>query len=135
MIDIENEVFDYFAAAMRAKFGADLYVTGEYNDVPSQFPCVALEEKDNASKESTQAGNSTENHATLLYELNVYSNLLVGKKQQCKDLLAYADGLLAGLGFTRIMSSPVPNLSDTTIYRKTARYRAVVDKNKTFYGR
>ena len=76
-----------------------------------------------------------ENHSTLMYEVNVYSNKKTGKKTECKKIITLVDEAMSALGFTRIMLQPIPNMDDATIYRMTARYRAVVSKDKVIFRR
>lgn len=134
MIDIESEVFGAVAAELRTKW-PKLYMVGEYVRTPKSFPCVSLEERDNSVLSRTQTGSEIENHATLMYEANVYSNKANGKKAECRAIATALDAAMARLGFTRIMMNPIPNMDDATIYRITARYRAVVGKDKTIYRR
>lgn len=134
MIDIENEIFNAVAVAARTQF-SDIYISGEYVKSPSSFPCVSLVEIDNAVKYDTQSSTENENHAEIMYELNVYSNKTKGKKSECKEIAAYIDGVLISLGFSRTMLTPIPNMDDATIYRITGRYKAIVSKNKTIYRR
>ena len=85
MIDIESQVFDRIATRLRETFDG-IYVTGEYVKTPSSFPAVSLVEMDNTPLTRTQTSDSVENHAVLMYELNVYSNKTAGKKTECKRL-------------------------------------------------
>ncbi len=133
MIDIENAVFTEVATALRANFpGITVESVTTYS--PSKFPCVCIEETDNYSLLSTRDTASNENHATVVYEVNVYSNKAKGKKTEAKAILAAVDSVLNGLGFTRTTKTPI-NLDDATKYRVFARYRAVVSTNKTIYRR
>lgn len=133
MIDIENAVFTEVATALRADFpGITVESVTTYS--PSKFPCVCIEETDNYSLLSTRDTASNENHATVVYEVNVYSNKAKGKKTEAKAILAAVDSVLNGLGFTRTTKTPI-NLDDATKYRVFARYRAVVSTNKTIYRR
>lgn len=125
MIDAENEFFTAVATELRAAFPG-IFVTGEYVREPASFPCVSIEEKNNAVWRNTRTGTSLENHATVMYEVNVYSNLINGKKQEAKAIMAVADEVFARLNMSRIMTSPVPNLADATIYRLTARFQGIV---------
>ena len=68
-----------------------------------------------------------EQFATLMYEINVYSNKTSGKKTECKNIMDSIDRILYGMNFTRISRTPVPNLEDSSIYRITARYRVETD--------
>lgn len=134
IIDLEAEIFSEVAKKVRTKF-PNIYVTGEYVKSPSSFPCVSLVEVDNATFRNTQTTEGKENHAAVVYELNVYSNKTKGKKAECKEIAAFIDDLMMGLNFTRTMLEPVPNQDGATIYRMLGRYRAVVSKNKTIYRR
>ena len=134
MINVESEIFDIVATAVRNAYPG-IYMIGEYVKSPSKFPCVSLVEIDNSAYRRTQTDSSVENHAELMYELNVYSNKKSGKKSECKAIAALIDNEMAALGFSRSMLQPIPNMDDATIYRVTGRYRAVVSKDKIIYRR
>lgn len=134
MIDIENELFEVIATTVRNKY-PKIFITGEYVKAPSVFPCVSIIEIDNQVNRNTRDSGNIENHAQVLYEVNVYSNKTSGKKSECKAIISLIDTRLSELGFTRLMLYPIPNLENATIYRMVARYRAVVSKDKTIYRR
>lgn len=132
MIDIENEVFSRVSKALKGKFSS-VYVTGEYAKTPPTFPAVSLIEMDNTAYEFTRDSGSNENHISVMYEANVYSNKKTGRKTECKSIISALDDEMMSLGFNRTFCEPIPN-EDATIYRMTARYRAIVSKNKTIYN-
>ena len=134
MIDIENEIFTIVANAVRTVY-PDIYMTGEYVKSPTIFPCVSLVEMDNQAYTKTQSSDSGENHADLMYELDIYSNKKSGKKSECKKIASLIDNEMAALNFSRVMLQPIPNMDDATIYRMKGRYRAVVSKNNEIYRR
>ena len=134
MIDIETEVFNTISTEVRNAYKG-IFMTGEYVKSPPSFPCVSLIETDNQVYRNTRDSGSIENHAQVLYEVNVYSNKTSGKKAQCKEIIAFIDSKMEALGFTRTLMNPVPNEEDATVYRMVARYRAIVSKNKTIYRR
>lgn len=134
MIDIESEVFSIVANAVRTAY-PDAYVVGEYVKSPTRFPSVSIVEMDNTAYDRTQTSDNLENHAELLYEVNIYSNKTSGKKSECKAIASLIDNEFATLGFSRIMLQPIPNLEDATIYRMTGRYKGVVSKDKKVYRR
>ena len=134
MIDVENEVFNSVATDVRAKY-PDIYMVGEYVKTPPRFPCVSLVEMDNQTYQQTEDSGSSENHVSVMYEVNVYSNKTVGKKTECKEIAAFIDEQMLALGFARTMLQPIPNLDDATIYRMVGRYSAVISKNKEFFRR
>ena len=134
MIDVENEVFNSVATDVRAEY-PKVYMVGEYVKAPPKFPCVSLVEMDNKSYQQTEDSGSTENHASLMYEVNIYSNKTVGKKTECKAIAALIDERMLALGFARTMLQPIPNMDDATIYRMVGRYSAVISKDKVIYRR
>ena len=134
MIDCENEIFNIVSTATRAEY-PNIFMSGEYVKSPSSFPCVSLVEMDNSAYRNTQSSDTTENHAEVMYELNVYSNKSNGKKAECKEIAAFIDNQMSMLGFTRTMLNPIPNMDDATIYRMTGRYKAIISQNKTIFRR
>ena len=134
MIDIESAVFNAVATKVREQF-PDIYMVGEYVKSPSSFPAVSLVEMDNAIRTDTIDSGSNENHANVMYEVNVYSNKTTGKKSECKAIIALIDNEMMALGFVRFTLTPVPNMNDSTIYRMVGRYRATVSADNKIYRR
>jgi hypothetical protein len=134
MIDYENEIFSTVAESVRKAYPS-VFISGEYVRTPPKFPFVSLVEMSNTAYDRTQTGGSLENHASLMYEVNVYSNKTSGKKSECKKIATLIDNELATLGFSRTMLQPIPNMDDATIYRMTGRYTAVISKDAKLYRR
>lgn len=131
MIDLENDVFDTVAKALRNAY-AGIFVTGEYVPTPPKFPAVSIVEADNRVVERMRTLN-IENAASVMFEVNIYSNKASGKKSEAKAIAATLDAEFAKIGFTRTMKNQVPNLNDATIYRIVCRYEAIVDKDLWIY--
>lgn len=134
MIDVESEVFSRVASNVRKEF-PKITMTSEYVRSPSSFPHASLEEKDNSSYTNTETSSCSENHVSVMYEVNVYSNKIAGKKSECKKIIALIDKEMMAIGFNRVMLQPIPNIDDATVYRMLARYRAIVSKDKIFFRR
>lgn len=134
MIDIENAVFDRVSEKVRSQY-PDIFMSGEYVKSPSSFPCASIIEMDNSAYEYSQTSSEMENHASVMYEVNVYSNRKKYKKAECKAIMALIDKEMQSMGFSRIMMNPIPNMDDATIYRMVARYRAIVSKDNVIYRR
>jgi len=128
MIDIENDVFDYVAKALRSAHRG-VNVSGEYTEEPASFPAVTLVEADNRIVASRRSSDKMENAVTVMYQLNVYSNKTKGKKAEAKAIADTADAALASIGFLRTFREQVPNLKDSTIYRIVCRYSGTVIPN------
>lgn len=124
MIDIENDVFTIVAEALRAAHDG-ITVSGEYAESFAKLPAVTIVEADNRVLMSMRTDN-IENAASLMYEVNVYTNNAAGKKTAAKKIMNTVDNAFEGLGFTRMFREQVPNLKDATIYRIVARYEGTV---------
>lgn len=139
MIDIEPDVFAAVAVPLREKYGKDqngqwkIWVSGESTNIPAKYPySVIIEEKDNYVY--TRASTTRiENAANVMYEVNVYTNRVGYKKQDAQEIMSFIDEIMAGMKFTRTMMQPIDNLSDATIYRMVARYKATVDTDFMIY--
>lgn len=124
MIDVENDVFSTVAETLRTAFpGISVY--GEYIESPANFPAVTIVEADNRVLTRMRTVK-IENAASVMYEMNVYSNKASSRKEQAKAIATAADEVFESLGFTRTFREQIPNLKDATIYRIVCRYEAVV---------
>ena len=131
MLDPENLIFSTVANALRNTFD-NIFVSGEFTDVPARFPAVTIVQSDNAIVQRMRTTN-IENAVTIMMEINVYTNTVGYKKSEAKDILEVVDNEFAKMGFARILCNPVANLSDATIYRIVARYQASIDKDLWVY--
>lgn len=132
MIDIElDDIFFPIADKIREEFPGS-YVTGEYVRQPSQFPHVSIVEIDNYMTQSRLDSSNREKYSTVVYEVNVYSNKIDDKKQECRSIMMLIDGMMYDLNFKRLSMAPIPNMEDATIYRIVARYRAETDGTRMF---
>lgn len=132
MIDRENEIFNLCASSLRKAFEG-IYVVGEAVISPPKFPAVSIVEKGNSIYKRSSDCCRLENHADVMYEIDVFSNLTSGKKQQVRQIMKLVDDKLSELGCTRTFCQPVDNLSDTSVYRLKARYEAVIGNDNYIY--
>lgn len=133
MIDIERKVYTPISEALRKRFPG-ISVSGEYVNSPAKFPYVSIIEQDNYTTQSHLDSSNAERYATVMYEVNVYSDKAGKKKTVCREIMGVIDEMLYKQNFTRISMSPVPNMENGTIYRLVARYRAETDGG-TIYRR
>ena len=127
MIDVENDVFTIVASALRTAHSG-IYVVGEYVPAPSSFPAVSIIEEDNRVADRYMT-DSVERAVLVMYEAQIFSNKVSGKKAEAKAIANTLDTAFTGLGFKRTMKDPVPNMNDATIYRIVCRYEAVIIPN------
>lgn len=131
MLDVENLIFTKVATSLRTEF-TGIFVSGENVAAPSTFPAATIVEMDNSVYEQSIDSSATENHVTVMYQAEAYSNKTSGRKAEAKKILANIDTTMETLGFVRITKSPMNN-TDSSIYRMVARYRAVIGKDNDNY--
>ena len=131
MIDVESAIFSRVASAFDAAYpNGSRY--GEQTTSPPRFPCLTLEQVDSYTYERSLDASPVEHNAWLVFEVNVYSNLMSGAKQQCKAIMQLVDTELQKLNFVRMFCTPGKN-ADKKYFRMTARYRAVVSEDYRMY--
>lgn len=130
MIEIEAKVYSPIATALKARY-ANIYVTSEPAPTPSKDLAVSIVQMDSYSSTRKQDNTLTERFATVMFQVDVYSNLQTGKKSKCKEVMGFIDTMLFGMNFMRLSLQPIP-MEDSGYYRLTARYRAETD-GQTLY--
>lgn len=130
MIDVENLVIDKISKAIGASAYSNTFVTSEYTDSPSEFPCVSVVEADNYTYRKTQDNDLKEHHTNVMYEVNVFSNKKNTSKSEAKAIIEIVDTAFQNMKFTRTFKDNIPN-KDKTIYRIIARYEAVIGEGFT----
>lgn len=133
MIDIESELYTIIRDALVSKF-PNITVSGLEERMPPSFPFVSIVEADNTTRTDTIDSGSFENHANVMYEVNVYSNKTNGRKSEAKAILAEIDFQLITRGFARTSSQAV-SMDSASLYRLVTRYVAAVSKDKVIYRR
>ena len=128
MIDVETEVLNAVYPYIEDLVPEDSF-SSVYVPAPSSFPFVTLMEMDNISDTGHQSTALDEEYAVITYEANVYAT----DKLDCREIMDALDQAMIRLNFTRLSMTTVPNLADRTIFRITARYRAVADQSKRLY--
>ncbi|MBQ1792066.1 MAG: hypothetical protein II008_17960 [Oscillospiraceae bacterium] len=132
MIDIEPVVYTRVHDAIITAFPGCTV-----SDVPPEkdasFPFVVIREESNRTYRKSQDNALIEHHATIVYEVSVYSNKQTGRKQECKRIMDVADLEMQGMKFTRVQRNELPTI-DRTIMRLFARYEAVVEAPEEIDG-
>lgn len=125
MTDVENEVYTSLVTGLRERFNG-INTSSSYVREPKSFPFVSVVEMDNYTSEDRLDTSDDEKYATLMYQVDVYSNSPT-KKSDCKAIMQYVHSHLHKRNFTRLSCLPTPNLENSTVYRMTARYRVETD--------
>lgn len=130
MINIENEIFHTLSTAIKASY-PNAYITSKENNVPTSFPAISIVEIDNFTRTSTLNSSMGENHAHIVYEINIYSNKANTNKTETKNILSIVDTQMQELGFIRQLTRQMP--TDETVYRIVARYKGLVSSDKLIF--
>ena len=125
MIDIEAKVYSPIRTALVNAYSG-IFVTSEPTATQAKFPAVSIVQQDNYMSINKLDNSGTEQFATVMFQVDVYSNKASGRKSQCKEIMGVVDTMLYGMNFTRLSLTPVPMANDG-YYRLTARYRAETD--------
>ena len=133
MIDIEYQVFNEVYNAVIVEY-PNAKIESTLNLDPAEFPFVSVAETGNSTLTSTIDSNSYENHATIAFDVNVYSNKRAGRKAEAKAIFDIVDNVFIEWGFARVLAEPFTQ-DDSTKYRKMGRYSATVAKNGIIYRR
>lgn len=122
MIDIENIVVDKVINEF-----PEITVTSDESKIPASFPAICISSKSNTVYLDSR-DECRENHANIMFQADIYDNNVDNKKENCKSISSKLDTIMQGMGFTRTLCEPITNLEDSTIYRITMRFTAVVSK-------
>ena len=125
MIDIENKIYSPIRTALVNAYEG-IFVTSEPTATSAKFPAVSIVQEDNYMSINKLDNSGEEKFATLMFQVDVYSNKASGRKSQCKEIMNTIDTMLYQLNFTRISLTPIP-MANEGYYRLTARYRVETD--------
>ena len=138
MIDIESKVVDTIFNAVTAS-GAypNADVTTGYDEKTAIFPCVVVEEVNNAPYRQANTDDCAENYTRLTYEVSVYTDDKDKAKTEGKKILGIVDSALQSLKFRRVHKNKPLNIN-RTIFRQYGRWEVIVGQpitvgNNTVY--
>ena len=131
MIDKQSEVFTRVMNGVIAE-RADLTesnFSSDLSDAPPTFPHISIVQSDSVTAVRYEDNDFVENKATLTFDINVYSNLTAGKRDQCRQILNDIDKYMLRMNFTRMGYGFAPNLNNNAIARLVAKYQVIADEN------
>lgn len=139
MIDIENEIVNSINNAVQA-YATDneviIDVKSDRSVAPKTFPCVYIFEYDSYNSVGKQYATRRNTFDTLVYEADVYTDSVTGRKSEAKEILAVIDDRMRILGFTRTTKKDIDLTNDSQpVKRLLARYQAEVDTKGYIYNR
>ena len=130
MIDIEAKIYSPIRTALVNAYDG-IFVTSEPTATTAKFPAVSIVQQDNYMSINKLDNSGAERFATVMFQVDVYSNKASGRKSQCKEIMNVIDTMLYGMNFTRLSLTPIPMANDG-YYRLSARYRAETDSTNLY---
>lgn len=125
--DLKSTIYTDIAKSLRDKY-EDIFVTGEAINMPSQYPCVSIQLKDDFTYTRSQDNNLRENHVNYMIETSVWSNLETGKISQCESIMSDVNNIMQQYFTTKTTCRPVES-SDKDVYKMVSRYVGVLELN------
>lgn len=122
MIDVWNRVITNITIA-----GGDTIkkVTNTTSYLPAQFPAVAVEQLDNA--DAARDLENSENGVNSVIQIQSFSNKSL---TEAREVINIACDAMRIMGYARTFGpEPILNMSDTKIFRLSARFRRFVESN------
>ena len=132
MKDCENEVYTLIANKLRAEFPG-ISISGDEDAVASRFPFVSIEMSDNTTLFKVMDSGNYE-VSIVYFDINIYSNLTLGRKTQARRIAKCIDDVLCPKNFRRMEMRPIHDKQNPNLYRIFANYRVATD-GKYFYRR
>ena len=116
-----------YTAIREAVLAADssAKVTMTYTDKPSEFPTVFAREIGHYTPQQTATLSNAQDIYETTWEVQVFSNLKHGAKEQAYALLAAVKSALKGLYFVETSENPVDR-DKWTYFLLVARFRRII---------
>ena len=131
MIDYEVQVFNRAYAKAAPLCAGKRFVSTVITEAPTGFPAASLIEVSNTTVRRLQTSTPIENFAVITYQLDVYAT----SKSGCRNVLIAVDEAMIAMNFTRISGTYIGNETNTKVFRYTARYDAMIDREGNIYRR
>lgn len=106
-------------------------VTQTYAATPSKFPTVFAREIGHFTPAQTQTLTNQQDVYETTWEVQIFSNLTSGAKEQAYKLMAAVKTALRGLYFLEVSETPIDN-ANAKYYTLIARYRRVIGSGEEF---
>ena len=136
MIDIENEIIDEITT-MLENYDDKIFVSSDSSKMPPSFPAVFIAQTDGFLADGYHVSTHEENFRSVTFEIDVYTNDLVGRKSHAKQISKLINDRMRQLNFTEQSSNPL-DLTTTTnsaLCRYKSVFRANIGKDGVIYQR
>ena len=106
-------------------------VTQTYSATPSKFPTVFAREIGHFTPAQTQTFTNQQDVYETTWEVQIFSNLTSGAKEQAYKLMAAVKTALRGLYFIEVSENPIDTANEK-YYTLVARFRRVIGSGEEF---
>ena len=126
MINIESLVFDTVCTQLSTSH-PEANISDGYYERMATYPNLVVIATGNVPYQSANTDDCAENCTRVTFQLEATSNKTGTARSECVKLLADADTVMQSMKFRRTYMSEPQNI-DRTIWRRYARYEAIVGK-------
>ena len=106
-------------------------VTQTYSATPSKFPTVFAREIGHFTPSQTQTLTNQQDVYETTWEVQIFSNLTSGAKEQAYKLMSIVKNALRGLYFIEVSENPI-DVSNDKYFTLIARFRRVIGSGEEF---
>lgn len=124
-----NAIYTKIRAAARAEVGTT-NCTQTYEGKPSKFPTVFAREIGRLTPPSTVTISNAQDIYETTWEVQIFSNLKTGAKEQAYGLMDAVKSALRELYFVETMENPIEN-GNNTYYTLVARFRRIIGSGES----
>lgn len=130
MIYTQNAIYTVIRTAVLATVST-ANVTQTYSATPSKFPTVFAREIGHFTPSQTQTLTNQQDVYETTWEVQIFSNLTSGAKEQAYSLMSIVKNALKGLYFIEVSENPI-DTANAKYYTLIARFRRVIGNGDEF---
>ena len=130
MIYTQNAIFTVIRTAVLNTIST-ANVTQTYSATPSKFPTVFAREIGHFTPAQTQTLTNQQDVYEATWEVQIFSNLTSGAKEQAYKLMGIVKNALRGLYFIEVSENPI-DTANAKYYTLIARFRRVIGDGDDF---
>ena len=130
MIYTQNAIFTVIRTAVLNTIST-ANVTQTYSATPSKFPTVFAREIGHFTPAQTQTLTNQQDVYETTWEVQIFSNLTSGAKEQAYKLMGIVKNGLRGLYFIEVSENPI-DTANAKYYTLIARFRRIIGSGEEF---
>lgn len=119
-----NAIFTAIRNAVKAEY-ADANCVQMYTPTPAKFPTVFAREIGHFTPQQAWTLTNAQDISERTWEVQVFSNLSTGSKEQAYEILDICKNVMRSLYFLETFEQPIDQ-QDKSIYCLVARFRRVI---------